>query len=611
MPRCSASNLACMPLPPKTGPLTQADLDATWRSVTDPSYSSGLEEAGDGKGLEVVGQAHAQHARVSLAVDRVTQSLYLRQWSGQSDEPAAGATKATTIVAIERTSRFELALVLEPGLLLAELTTDASKTGPVDTLPGRRFVLAERVVFVPGEAGPLLATFEAELAGESFNDVPIGEVSSWVEPGVDYTNDAATLTAGPDLHQLDCWNQADVVIPGHVRQYVEFTAGANLGRLLRAVGYEPPNLSASPPIGGTLLLAATGTYHVAAGAGVYQVGEKVTGSVSGGEGVLLKRLGDYLVIDRTSLTSLAVGDIVTGAASGATTTIDAVHTTPDATSEVQAATWRVPGWAALGLSAANTTQPAGGRAAVLDELGEERGVRRASNESDTAYRKRLAQAPDVVTPKAILRAANRVLAPYGMSAHLYEAAQPGLLGVLGDGDSHLDVGLVRLQGAVVGTFIESEPLLQEQADGQLAMGRAAVAQPVPAAPGDPLPAKTFVGAVATWGTFIVGVDVVGQWSGATCTVAVVTPTLLLVDRGRLLLSYTDFRAFFLLGVPSSELGEYGFPYDVGQLGAYDAGPASSGAYDGTAALTAKLRRAVWQAVNRARAGGVGFDLVVG
>jgi hypothetical protein len=600
-----------MPSVPKTGPLSQTELDAIWRSVSDPVYTRGLEEAGDGKGLEVIGQAHAQHARVSLSVDKATQELFLRPWSGQSDEPAAGAAKATVTVAITRTSQFVRAIVIDPGVGLEELTTDMSKTGPVEILPGRRYLLTERVVFVPGEAGPIDATFQAELTGESFNEVPIGEISSWVEPGAGYSNDAATVTAGNDHHRLDSWNQADVVIPEHVGQYVEFVIGANAGQMRRATGYEPPDLAASPPIGGTLLLASTGAYRASAPAGTYQVGETVEGSVSGALGKLLRASGVYLVIDRTSAASLAVGDVVTGAVSGATSTVLSVMESPSMTSESQGATWRVPGWAALGITAANTTQPSGGRSAMLDELGEERGVRRAPDETDEPYRKRLTLAPDVVTPKAVLRAANRVLAPYGLSARLYEASQAGLLGLVLDGGSHFDVGLVLLTGAITGTFLEGEPLIQEQPDGLLAMGRAALSQPVPTLPGDPLPAKVFEGAVATWGTFVVGSGVVGQSSGATCTVVTVVPTYLVSERGHLLLSYADFRAFFLLGVPTTRLGEYGFPYDVGQLGAYDVGPSTSGAYDGMDSITSKLRRAVWQAVNKARAGGVGFDLVIG
>ena len=79
------------------------------------------------------------------------------------------------------------------------------------------------------------------------------------------------------------------------------------------------------------------------------------------------------------------------------------------------------------------------------------------------------------------------------------------------------------------------------------------------------------------------------------------------DSFRLDLSYEEFRGFFLLGVPALDLGEFGCAYDAGPSDAYDCAPWLA-FYDGFPLSAAVLYRGVWQAVNRARAAGVGFDL---
>lgn len=85
------------------------------------------------------------------------------------------------------------------------------------------------------------------------------------------------------------------------------------------------------------------------------------------------------------------------------------------------------------------------------------------------------------------------------------------------------------------------------------------------------------------------------------------------DRFKLLLDYTEFRAFFLMGVPPLDLGDFGAAFDAHPRGFFDV-PASFGiAADGFAVGAANVYRAVWNALeprNGATAGGVGFDLYV-
>lgn len=81
---------------------------------------------------------------------------------------------------------------------------------------------------------------------------------------------------------------------------------------------------------------------------------------------------------------------------------------------------RVVEFADLGLT---VTQPAaftGGTDAWLDAIGVDRKTFRVLGESDDAYRERLCDLPDVVSPNAIIRIANRILNPLGIRFVLKE-----------------------------------------------------------------------------------------------------------------------------------------------------------------------------------------------
>ena len=73
------------------------------------------------------------------------------------------------------------------------------------------------------------------------------------------------------------------------------------------------------------------------------------------------------------------------------------------------------------------------------------------------------------------------------------------------------------------------------------------------------------------------------------------------------MSYTDMRAYFFLGVPRLNWGEFGFAYDVGTHNAYDCSPALA-FYDGFPRGNVRLYGGVRQAVETVKAAGVGFTL---
>jgi hypothetical protein len=271
--------------------------------------------------------------------------------------------------------------------------------------------------------------------------------------------------------------------------------------------------------------------------------------------------------------------------------------------------WRVLSFSDdLGILLTNPESPEGGAFPTLDYIGFEREIPRSPGESDDAYRLRIAAIPDTVSPNAIRRAANRVLAPYGVTACFREVGDvPALFpGMFCDVSSQsrqyayaydLDATLF----AITTTgFEEDEIVRQVDGDGRVATGRIA-----------------FLSGGSFWlvqisGTFVVGFPIVGLSSGATATPTVVQFGLAVTDRFKLDMDYTEFRAFFMIGVPPMDVGEFGIPYDS-PAGAYPnafdlTGPVYLDFLDGFPVTTAILYRAIWQSMNHVRAGGVGFEL---
>jgi hypothetical protein len=76
------------------------------------------------------------------------------------------------------------------------------------------------------------------------------------------------------------------------------------------------------------------------------------------------------------------------------------------------------------------------------------------------------------------------------------------------------------------------------------------------------------------------------------------------DRWKVLINYTDFRGYFLMGLPWFGLGDFSAYCDE------DPGCDSEGYFDGYAVTDAALHSAVYSALVRAKAGGVGFDLYI-
>jgi len=406
------------------GPLTEAELLALWQSAVDAGYAEPL--LADEVSAAVIQQGLAQHARVSLSIDRSTQQLFLLPWSGQTDEPAAGEQRA--VVLLEAT-RAPTAVVdaLQPivldGLVVEHDAVDFGGDGPVSVDDGLRYAAAESLVIGPGQMGPELAMFVADKPGPSYNFPLPGTLTRLSQPGETLSSGGAASSAiVSDLstNVLELAPEPDVLTTAQRGQYVLLESTSPAFRQVRRV----------VSVDGLVVRLDTDAVLRATGAvtGTFEAGEVVTWT--GGEGLVLWASATRLAVAVRS--GQAPTGTLTGLVSGATGPYQVeIGSTLPASSAV---TWRVLSWVELGVAVTNPSSPAGGRLGVLDELGIGMMLPRATAEPDDTYRERLAASDDVVSPNALLRAANRVLAPLGFAACLREPGTAKLPGLYFDVD---------------------------------------------------------------------------------------------------------------------------------------------------------------------------------
>lgn len=516
-------------------PITTDQLIALWKSATDSGYHLPFIEK-ENSGIEAHGQAWEQYQRASVMVNRTTQAMFILPWSGQSDEPASGEHKATVTLCFTREEKFDRPVVLGIGTVIEHVAIDYSKDGAVEVLTGRRYLLTEDAVFLPGGAGPLYVAAEAERPGYGYNLPLPGTIRKIQQLGPGLLNEGADVIA-PNRMILPP-GFGDVITAAHVGQYIEFTAGANVGSIRLVIGFTPGDGTTN---NGTVFFEQawilTGTITGTFNAGEVVAGPGTSGNVLGVSGNRITILG--------STGSYSVSDVVTGTISGATITIVVIEQLGTLTAETDAH-WRVLPWDDtgnddLGIIVTNEESPDGGRSPMLDELGSERGVYRSIGETDDVYRKRVATPADVVSPNAIIRSINLVLVEYGLSACFREVGTNLLPGLFFDAGSSLDT-----------------PQIAEN-------------------------------------NYAYDLDF----------------TVRPADRFKLTLSFSEFRAFFLVGVPPLRLDDFGIPYDATNNGinAFDA-LVSENFYDGFPTGNAAVYSAIYNAILRAKAGGVGFELYV-
>lgn len=612
-----------MSAPIKSGPLTAADLEVVWAGAVDAGYRDPLIAAGDGGGMEIYRQHFAQLERVSAAVDRTTQGLFLKPWSGQTNEPAGGEQNATVLLTFTRTLSMERVLWIEAGTTYVDqLEIDWGETEGVEVETGLRFLVTQDVVFQPGDQGPITVSAVAEQPGYAYNDCRPGTIVSVDQVAAGFENVGATLAAGPAPYTtVSTPNRPDTFVPSHVGSYVQFLAGSNTNKVGRVRQFLPPNLALLPPVGSYAVLDLMLAVDATTFAGTPVLGETFTGA--GGTYKLLAvataggiRKATFRVLTFTA--PVAAGGVLTGAG-GATLTVRSLLQQDAWTAEAGTAQWRVLPWSTgCGLLVTNAARPAGGRSGMLDMLGDEKNLPRHPGEDDAAYRKRLSEPADVVSPSAVRRALYRVLGalPWCLS----EAGEGALEGFFYDGDGSLP-------SAVAGRAV---------CDGYDVYCGIFTSTTLSAVPGDEFRVTDAAGTItyatgmlvrSTGGNTVntigfrmggASVPATGRLFNLRTSVSVAYSAFTLYDNGRshtMYMSFEQFRGYFKVCLPRVGAGEWGVAFDTGLDNAFDVPAASAplavSAFDGGAPGDLDINGRVWRALEEVHAGGVGYEIETG
>jgi hypothetical protein len=276
----------------------------------------------------------------------------------------------------------------------------------------------------------------------------------------------------------------------------------------------------------------------------------------------------------------------------------------------------VPVFADTSFVVSQPSPTTGGRSAMLESLGHDRGIEYAGEPIDL-YRFKIRSLPDVVSPGAIIRLLNSI---GGVNTFCFREVGSLLLrGAFYDGDrvsgspaavplsDFYDENVIVFDGAlVVPGFLSGEVIeLRDPQNLTIGIGYFGQLQNantrlffVPKNSGSQKKAGA-------------GYSVVGTQSGARFdpTSVVSTASVINPRRFRLQFDYASFRGFFLIGVPRLSDGEFGVCYDTHPFNAYDTQNSKYPNFmDGFASAASKFYASVFSQVSAIKAAGVGFDL---
>ena len=584
---------------------TIADLLAIWQSSVDSLYAQPFLDAGDGGGLEAYDQAFAQYERVSQAIERTMQSLYILPSSSQTNEPASGDVQATVSLTLSRTTYFHVPIVFTAAMVaVEESATDHGVDAGIAVLTGRRYYLTTSLVFEPGSVGPYSANAVAEAPGYSYNNPEPGSITAFYQPGAGQHNNRATIISSNVTDHLYAMNEYATFVAASVGQYVILSSPVNDGKVRRIVDYAPPGTT---PIvhGGKIGLAQDVWMQVAAGA-AYVVGERVTDVSFGATGVVLhynasthrclvQRVGGFFVL----------GGMLTGETSGAANAIASI--------DMDGMQW------ALYLGAVGLTWTAG--ETVTEAVTGATGTFRY-NESLWAVVSPISGTfagthPITGASSGVVMTPTQV----GVEPSLVDEAGTAGWRILRWSDD-LGFGATNALSPTGGRIGMLDELGRERnlprgnGEDDVRYRRRVAQLPDTVSPNAIRRACARFFTPHGWACDFreVGtLDFPGMFYDVPASDAPTYGyaydmdfTARPADRFRVWTDYPEFRAFFLIGVPRTGVGEFGFGYDLHPLGFYDIGPLAD-YYDGAPVGEGLLNASLWNDIVEKKAGGVGFD----
>lgn len=571
---------------------TVASLLAIWTSLVDELFSQPFTDAGEGGGLEVWTQAMAQLARVSEAIERTAASLYLQPSSAPGAPSAQGGEYATVDVVVERTREFQFPLYMDTQFVLGEVGVQPSVEGGVEVLTGREYHLVSGIGLFPGEPGPVTVQARAMAMGSGYNYPLAGSITAVVQPAADAAGVGATVVMGAGLGDwLYSANAQGSFIANHLGQYVQLLSGDNAGKLRRVVGYVPPGLT---PLehGGAVTLAHDVVVNVDNVVGDFTPGNMVEWGL--GKGKLLAFNGQAMLIQREQ-GYFAPGTITAGTASA---DLVGVHTqgmliaieidiglfpsawfpgdvvTQAGTGAVGNFVCQEDAWVLLAPVAGSFDTVGALTGSLSGYVGVPLG--------GIGYDPRLVPG-GAVEWKVVDWAdelgvvANNPLPPMG-----------GRFAVLDE--------LMRDRGIIRGVGESDASLLRRGVLPADVVSPNAIRRTIARHYGSDDWEFKEVGTPGFPGFFY---DVpVSASPGYACAYDMTATN----TRFGTVLGYDEFRAFFLIGLPTTGEGEFGFAYDDGPANAWDVG-----AFDGYPVVECSLRKRLWDDIVGRKASGVGFD----
>lgn len=560
------------------GSLSISQLIELWKSTVDPGYADSLISAGEGNGFEVYTQAFAMLARVSEAIERTRQSMFIRHWSGSADsgtdyEPSTGASKAEVTLMLTRDKHLEMPVYLQAGYFtVGEIKNDWGESGSVPVLTGRKYILQEDAVIHPGETGPIPLKMIAERSGYGYN-IPLKDSISYIyQTGNGLNNDYCQFTQSLNANyqsscvlDFSCVSEPDVLVPDNVGCYLQmfhvhpesrapYADHLQVWRMNKYMSGNPLDVLDGGHVQFDFIISVEGTLGFSnlfpglkctlqpEPGGVIDV--VLLGIRTGNDGItratclitkffpsyddFMANVGGLDVFLQSE--GLLYNTPNLGAMSYTRVTFYPLFVND--INRTRGRSWKVLSWKDdLGISVTNPLSPTNGKTEWLDELGRERNIIRVSGENDESYRSRVYTISDVVSPNAIRRNVNNILKDIGLSCCLRE---PGK--------------------GLYGFFFENDAFDYSPSDLNWNRGK-----------------------FASWFDEI------------------------------------ESRGFFLVGIPAFQIGDFGFAYDAtnAYFNAYDWEYGSNvvgSSFDGFAEASDRMLEVIKQTVDSIRAAGVGFEL---
>lgn len=543
----------------KKGFLTVEDLKAVWTGAVDEDYADAFLNSPDEEGTAPYFQCFEQLSRVSKAIDVTTQAMFILPHSMQTNPSAQGEAYAEVPLSFSRTLMLERELVLRAGMIIEETEIDWGRDAGVEVLTGRRYVLTETVMFAPGDPGPVVATARAEKPGYGYNNPRIGTIKTIIQHGASYTNDRAsaryeevTLTEAltPRNKQfITADNEAEAFIPQHVGQYAKLvTSTLHAGEIHLIEAYHPP---VAPTHGGEVEIAITVLVRINTLTGSFLPNEQVRFRDGSATSVIGRHVATRLFGSKR-FTMFTIDSTALGA--GFPLTLEGIESGASATGIV---------------------------AIDLVHVGEQ------FAESGTIEWKILDWKADFG-----LSVENTAHPSGGRIAMLDEL---GIERKVQRSPSESDAAYALRVHEVADTIA---PNAMKRAMNKILL---------------PINKRGYLREIGNKDTDFLGFFFDGSSDDAKDSACAfdfdfdVQP----IDRFKLVMNYTEMRAFFMIGVPVlPATGDFGFFFD-GDSG--DAVPGNPGAldlaaFDGYAPLMSDTYRRLWQSIDAIRGGAVGFDL---